>query len=294
MSQDQKTNEIDEITGIETTGHEWDGLKELNNPLPRWWLWIFYGTVIWGLAYTVAYPAWPMISQATQGVLGYDSRAEVAERIAEADLAKQPFRDRMAELDFAQIQADTDLMRFAQLSGAATFRTYCSQCHGAGGAGFPGYANLTDDAWLWGGTIEDIHLTIKHGIRVEEDYDSRFGEMPAFGRDEILEDDAIAQVVEYVLQISDQGHDAALAGPGAEVFEIECSSCHGEDAKGLIELGAPNLTDPIWLYGGTREILMETLVNGRAGMMPAWTGRLSEAQIREVALYVHAALGGGE
>lgn len=286
--------EIDATSGVETTGHEWDGLKELNNPLPRWWLWIFYGTVVWGLAYTVAFPAWPMLSQATQGVLGYDSRKAVAVQIDQADTAKQVYRDQMAALAFAEIQADQDLMRFSQLSGAATFRTYCSQCHGAGGAGFPGYANLTDDAWLWGGTIEDIHLTIRHGIRAEDDDDSRFGDMPAFGRDELLEPEAIAQVVEYVLKISGQEHDADLAEAGTEIFEIECTACHGDDALGLIELGAPNLTDPIWLYGGTREILMETLMEGRAGMMPAWAGRLSDAQIREVALYVHAALGGGE
>jgi cytochrome c oxidase cbb3-type subunit III len=285
--------EIDEATGVETTGHEWDGLKELNNPLPRWWLWTFYATIIWALGYTIAYPAWPMISSATQGVLGYDSRVEVAETLAEADAAKQVFRDRMADMDFAAIQADAELMRFAQLSGASTYRAFCSQCHGAGADGNPGYPNLLDDDWLWGGTVDAIYLTIAHGIRAEEDPDTRFGEMPAFGRDELLERPDIQAVVEYVLKISGQQHDATLATTGETVYADNCASCHGEDGKGIVEQGAPNLADALWLYGGSRETITASIVNGRAGMMPAWAPRLSDAQIREVALYVHA-LGGGE
>ncbi|GIX13943.1 MAG: Cbb3-type cytochrome c oxidase subunit [Paracoccaceae bacterium] len=285
--------DIDELSGVETTGHEWDGIRELNNPLPRWWLWTFYGTVIWALVYTIAFPAWPMVTRATQGLLGYDSRVELEETLAEAEKARQAFRDRMARMSFDEIRADPELMRFAQNSGAATFRAFCSQCHGAGADGRPGYPNLLDDDWLWGGTVEAIYQTVAHGIRSPDDPDTRFGEMPAFGRDGLLAAAEIRAVAEHVLKISGQPHDPALAETGAALFADNCASCHGEDGKGNRDLGAPDLTDAIWLYGGSREKIVETLVNGRAGMMPAWAGRLPDAQIREVALYVHS-LGGGE
>lgn len=284
--------EIDALSGVDTTGHEWDGIKELNNPLPRWWLWIFYGTVIWGLLYTIAYPAWPMVTRATQGLLGYDSRLEVAADIAAAAAARQPLRDRIAALELDEIAADPELLRFAQVSGAATFRTFCAQCHGAGAAGGHGYPNLLDDDWIWGGKPEDIRLTIAHGIR-SDDPDTRAGEMPAFGRDGLLTAGEIAAVAEHVLAISGQEHDAAKAEAGATVFADNCAACHGEDGRGLAELGGPNLTDAIWLYGGTRTAILETLQKGRAGMMPAWLGRLGPERVKEVALYVHS-LGGGE
>ena len=207
--------EVDELSGVETTGHEWDGVKELNNPLPRWWLWTFYATVIWALLYTIAFPAWPLISSATGGVLGYNSRLAVHESIAEHREARKAFVERINQMDLEEIAADQELMQFAQAGGAASFRTYCSQCHGAGAQGFVGYPNLNDDAWIWGGTLEDIYLTIAHGIRSEEDPDTRFAEMPAFGADELLSDEEIAQVVEYVLRISGQAHDGdGRAGRG--------------------------------------------------------------------------------
>lgn len=276
---------------VETTGHEWDGIEELNNPLPRWWLWTFYGTIIWGIAYTIAYPAWPLVSQATPGLLGFSTRAEVAEEIAAAEAANQAIEARLASVELAAISADPELNQYANSAGAAVFRTWCAQCHGSGAAGAVGYPNLLDDDWLWGGDIEAIHYTVSHGIRNTDDPDARYSEMPAFA--EVLSEEEIAQVVAYVRQISGQDGDAALATAGATVFLDNCSSCHGEDGKGLRDLGAPNLTDAIWLYGGDEAALTETVRNARFGVMPPWTTRLSESEIRAVATYVHG-LGGGE
>lgn len=285
--------EVDELSGVETTGHDWNGIKELNNPLPLWWLYSFYACVIWALLYTVAYPAWPGISSATSGVLGYSSRGDVAADIDQAIAAQSVYVDRIASMELSEISADADLNQFALAGGAAVFRNNCSTCHGSGAAGGVGYPNLNDDDWIWGGEAEDIRLTIAHGIRSEVDDDTRDSAMPAFGKDELLEKEEIAQVVEHVLAISGQDHDAALAVDGAVLFEENCASCHGDDGGGLIEMGAPNLADAIWLYGGDRETITVSVNNARAGMMPAWLGRLSDAQVKQVALYVHG-LGGGQ
>lgn len=290
---DNHEKDVDQLSGVETTGHEWNGIKELNNPLPLWWLYTFYACVIWALLYTVAYPAWPMISSATGGVLGYSSRVDVMEDIAAAKAEQAVYVDRIAAADVADIPGDAELMQFSLAGGAAVFRTYCSQCHGSGAAGGVGYPNLNDDDWIWGGDVEAIHQTIAHGIRSTEDDDSRFSDMPAFGKDEILEKEEIAAVVEHVLSLSGREHDAAMAEEGAVVFEDNCAACHMEDGTGNVDLGAPNLVDAIWLYGGSREAITYTVVNSRAGMMPAWLGRLSDAQVKQVAVYVHA-LGGGE
>jgi cytochrome c oxidase cbb3-type subunit 3 len=285
-------NEIerDEISGTETTGHEWDGIKELNTPLPRWWVWTLYATIVWGVGYTIAYPAWPLIDSATQGLLGYSTRAELHETLAKHAEAQKVYSDRIAELDMAAIAGDAELARFARAGGAAIFRTNCSQCHGAGAAGAPGYPNLLDDAWLWGGTLEDIRYTLMHGIRYEADPDTRISEMPAFGRDGLLSDAQIEAVADHVLWLSGGG---ATSEEGAQVFADNCAACHGENGEGNKDLGAPNLADAIWLYGGDRETVIETITNSRAGVMPGWSGRLTEAQIKQVALYVHG-LGGGE
>jgi len=281
----------DEITGIDTTGHEWDGIKELNNPLPRWWLWCFYLTIAWGVIYSIAYPAWPLINSATSGFLGYSTRAEVATEINRFEEKNAALTSALAEVDLASLSENADLNRFAAASGASVFRNHCSQCHGSGAAGFVGYPNLLDDDWLWGGTIEAIAHTVEHGIRNETGDDPRYSEMPKFG--EILEADEINQTVEYVLQISGQDHDTGLAADGAVLFEENCAACHGETGAGDIDQGAPNLTDAIWLYGGDRDAVYETVVNARFGVMPNWDTRLSKAQINAVAAYVHQ-LGGGE
>ena len=277
----------------DTTGHEWDGIREFNNPLPRWWLWTFYATIVWGIAYTIAYPAWPLVSSATQGLLGQDTRADVAAEIQRYEDANAPVEAKLVATDLNAIAGDPDLANYTQNAGGAVFRTWCAQCHGSGAAGAKGYPNLLDNDWLWGGTMEEIHTTITHGIRNAEDADARYSEMPKFGADGLLEPAQIDQVVQYVLQISGQEHDAALAGEGAVVFTDNCASCHMEDGTGDRMQGAPNLTDAIWLYGGDQAALAETVTNARFGVMPAWAGRLSEADIRAVASWVHSR-GGGE
>ena len=277
----------------DTTGHSWDGIEEFNNPLPRWWLWTFYACIIWAIGYTIAYPAWPMINSATAGVLGYSTRAEVAEDIAAVDKSNEAINTKLASVELAAIAADPELEGYAKSAGAAVFRTWCAQCHGSGAAGVQasGYPNLLDDDWLWGGTVEDIHATISHGIRNETDDDARFSQMPAFG--EMLEPEEIAQVVNFVMSLSGTPQDAAMVDAGAVVYEDNCSSCHMEDGTGDRSQGAPNLTDAIWLYGGDYDKLIQTVEYSRYGVMPAWTERLSEAELRAVSTYVHG-LGGGE
>ena len=279
---------------VETTGHVWDeDLEEFNNPLPRWWLWTFYITIVWGIAYTIAYPAWPLISQATPGLLGYSTRAEVAAEIARVESANAGIEQRLVDAELTAITADPELNQFALNAGAAVFRTNCSQCHGAGAAGVQasGYPNLLDDDWLWGGDIEAIHTTVSHGIRNDLDPDARFSEMPAFA--DVLSAEEIAQTAEYVLSLSGQEHDAALAAAGETLFLDNCASCHGDAGEGIRDLGAPTLNDAIWLYGGSREAIASQIGAPRNGVMPAWNQRLTEAQIRAVATYVHG-LGGGE
>lgn len=276
-----------------TTGHSWDGIEEFDNPLPRWWLWVFYGTIIWAIGYVIAYPAWPLIKGATPGLLGYSTRAEVARDIAAAEAANADVVAQLVATDLTKVAEDPDLNRFAVQAGAAVFRTNCSQCHGSGAAGVQaaGYPNLLDDAWLWGGTMDDIYYTVSHGIRNETDPDARYSQMPAFG--EMLPAEDIDAVVQHVRAISGQDHDAGLAQQGATVFADNCAACHGEAGDGDRAVGAPRLNDAIWLYGGDVETLTATVTNARFGVMPAWRGRLREADIRAVALYVHQ-LGGGE
>ena len=278
---------------VETTGHQWDGIEEYNNPLPRWWVWVFYATIVWGIGYTIAYPAWPLIKEATPGLLGASTRADVAAEIAAVDKANAAIKDQLVAADLNAIAADPALAEFATRAGAAVFRTNCAQCHGSGAAGFVGYPNLLDNDWLWGGTMEDIHLTVTHGIRNTTDADARYSEMPKYGADGILDETQIGQVVEHVLALSGQEHDAALATDGAVVFADNCVACHMEDGSGDRAQGAPRLSDAIWLYGGSREAITDTVINARFGVMPNWNGRLSEDEIRAVSFFVHGQ-GGGE
>ena len=280
---------------VETTGHEWDGIQEFNNPLPRWWLWVFYACIVWAIWYSIAYPAWPGLKSATSGYLGFSTRAQVAESIAEFETKLAPMNDKLAGVELASIADDAELRGYAVSAGAAVFKTWCAQCHGSGAAGAKGYPNLLDDDWLWGGTMEDIHTTITHGIRNTDDEDARFSQMPAFGRDELLEKEQIAQVVNYVMSIAagNTPQDASLVAEGEVVFQDNCAACHMEDGTGDRFQGAPNLTDAIWLFGGDYASLYETVYNARYGVMPNWNTRLSEAEIRAVATYVHG-LGGGE
>lgn len=283
----------EKISTPETTGHSWDGIEELNTPLPRWWLWTFYGTIAFALGYMVLYPSVPLLQGATPGVLGYSTRGEVAADIARVDAANAALDTRLVAAPLADIPKDPELLQYATAGGGAVFRTFCAQCHGAGAAGVQaaGYPNLLDDDWLWGGTLDDIHTTLMHGIRWDADPDTRFSEMPQFG--DVLSKEEIAAVAEHVLALSGQEHDAALATQGATVFADQCSGCHGEAGLGLREFGAPNLTDAIWLRGGTREAIVAQISGAKNGKMPAWGARLTEAQVRKVAVYVHG-LGGGE
>ncbi len=282
---------VDEETGIDTTGHVWDGIRELNNPLPRWWLWTFYATIVWAIGYCIAYPAWPLINGATAGVLGYSTRQEIARDIAAAAESNAALETALASADLPTLAQNDALYRYAVASGAAVFRTNCSQCHGSGAAGAKGYPNLLDDDWLWGGAQDDIAGTVRHGIRNEVDPDARWSQMPAFG--EVLTRDEIAALVENVRALSGQERDATLAATGATLFADNCAACHGAAGLGDREQGAPNLADAIWLYGGDRDSLTDTISNARFGVMPAWSPRLSNAQINAVATYVHQ-LGGGE
>lgn len=288
--------EINEnIAGKEppTTGHTWDGIEEYDNPMPRWWLWTFYATIVWAILYTIAYPAWPGIRSATPGLLGWSTRANVQTEIDAALAANADINARLVEADLTAIADDPELRIYATSAGAAVYRTWCAQCHGSGAAGVAaaGYPNLLDDDWLWGGDIESIHTTIAHGIRNEEDPDARWSQMPAFG--DILERDEIHQVVNYVMSMSGTPQDASAVAAGEEVYLNNCASCHMDDGSGDRFQGAPNLADAIWLYGGSYETLTDTVVYSRFGVMPPWSNRLSEAEIRAVATYVHQ-LGGGE
>ncbi len=282
---------------VQTTGHSWDGIEEFNNPLPKWWLYTFYATIVWGIGYSIAMPAWPLLNGATPGLLGASTRADVAAEIARYDAANADVEAKLVDVDLTEISADPELANYTQNAGAAVFRTWCAQCHGSGAGGQQslGYPSLLDKDWLWGGSIEDIHFTVTHGIRNEDDPDeeARFSQMPAFGTDELLSNEEIGQVVQYVLKISGQEFDSAALGDGETLFTDNCSSCHAEDGTGDRFQGAPNLTDAIWLYGGDAETLTDTIHNARFGVMPNWNTRLSEAEIRAVSAYVHG-LGGGE
>jgi cytochrome c oxidase cbb3-type subunit III len=281
----------------DTTGHSWDGIEEFNNPLPRWWLWTFYATIAWGLVYTILFPAWPLVSQATPGVLGFSTRENVRTEIAAVAERNAALYDRLGTVELASLADDPELYGFAVNGGAAIFRNNCSQCHGAGAAGAVGYPNLLDDDWLWGGSLDEIAFTVTHGIRNEQSPDTHWSQMPAFG--EILGADEIAAVVQHVLAISGQEHDGTLAATGETVFLDNCAACHMDDGSGDRFQGAPNLTDAIWLYGGDADTLTQTVTYSRFGVMPAWSEDyrpaqgLSQAEINAVAAYVHQ-LGGGE
>lgn len=283
---------VDDVTGVETTGHEWDGIRELNMPLPRWWVWTFYVTIVWAIGYWIAMPSWPLISDYTRGLMGYSQRATVAEQIAEAKSAQAQYLDRIVASDVEAIAASEDLRNFAFAGGKSAFAVNCIQCHGTGGTGSPGYPNLNDDSWLWGGTLDAIHTTLRHGIRAD-DPDTRINDMPAFVRDGLITREQADDVVEFVLQISRQEHDATAAARGKEVYAEQCAACHGANGRGQQDLGAPNLTDAIWLYGGDRASLQRTLIDGRGGVMPAWQRILAPETIKMLTIYVHG-LGGGE
>ena len=278
---------------IGTTAHEWDGIQELNTPLPRWWLWTFYATILFAIGYCIAYPAIPLASRATAGVLHWTSHGQLAAEQVKAEAGRASFRLAVANTPVERISHNPDLMRAAIEGGRAAFKVNCVQCHGTGASGRKGYPNLTDDDWLWGGDIKTIRQTLEHGIRQPGDGQTRMSQMPAFGRDGILNPDQIQDVVSYVRTISHQEHASRSAKRGAALFAANCAACHGANGTGNRQFGAPNLTDAIWLYGGDRDTITQTVTNARYGVMPAWGKKLDKASLNMLAAYVHS-LGGGE
>ncbi|TXC69244.1 cytochrome-c oxidase, cbb3-type subunit III [Sphingorhabdus soli] len=287
------TKRIDEPTGTETVGHEWDGIEELDTPMPRWWLWTFYASIAFAIGYVILYPALPGITGATKGTLGWSSRGQLAEEMQAEANRRAPMLEALSRIPIERLPEDSRLMRAAVEGGRSAFKVSCVQCHGSGASGRKGYPNLNDDDWLWGGDLKAIEYTLTNGVRQPGHEGTRMSQMPAFGRDGILDARAIADVVSYVRTVSGQDKASASARRGAAVFAANCAVCHGADAKGKREFGAPNLTDPIWLYGGDRATLTATVTNARYGVMPAWGNRLDPVTIKMLAAYVHS-LGGGE
>jgi len=285
--------EKDAVTGQQIRGHAWDGIHELDTPLPKWWLYVLYATILWSAVYVVLYPSIPGLDGYVRGTLGYSSRTELADRVAEAQAAQAGFRERIAAADMAAIAADPELAGFAAAGGRAAFANNCATCHGQGGAGRPGgYPVLADDDWIWGGTPDAILHTVRVGIRSDHP-DTRISDMPRFGADALLTAQQIDEVTQAVLALSNRADDPAQAARGAAVFAENCAVCHGETGQGNPELGAPDLADAIWLYGGDADAIRASIALPHAGMMPAWEGRLDPVTLKMVAHYVHG-LGGGQ
>ncbi|MGO9045962.1 MAG: cytochrome-c oxidase, cbb3-type subunit III [Xanthobacteraceae bacterium] len=278
---------------VGTTGHEWDGIEELNTPLPRWWLWLFYATIVWSIGYWIVYPAWPLVSSYSNGLFNWHTRSTVASQVAELQHEREPMMAKLSAASLKEIESNPKLLDFARALGKRAFADNCAPCHGAGGAGARGYPNLVDNKWLWGGSLDQIALTIAHGARAGDDAGHQ-GSMPAFGRDGLLKPDEISTVADYVRSLSGlpttPGADLVR---GAKIFADNCAVCHGPEGKGNREVGAPNLTDNIWLYGPDKKTIMEGIINGRGGVMPAWGGKLDDATIKALTVYVHT-FGGGE
>jgi len=284
--------EIDEVSGTQTTGHEWDGIKELNTPLPRWWIGIFYGCIVWAIGYWILMPAWPMIHGYTHGYFNHSQRDDVTKNVDALKAARATKEHELANASLAQIQANPELLQFALAEGKSVFGDNCVPCHGAGGQGARGYPNLNDDVWLWGGKLGDIQHTITVGVRSTSE-ETRQSQMPAFGRDGILKPAQIEDLTEYVVHISGRPANPAAVGRATKLFAENCAACHGPAGKGDRKFGAPNLTDNEWEYGSKREDIHDQIWNGHGGVMPTWGGRLTPETIKALAVYVHS-LGGGE
>jgi cytochrome c oxidase cbb3-type subunit 3 len=282
--------ERDPHTGHITTGHEWNGIKELNAPVPRV-IWLFLAvTVIFAVLWWVLMPTWPLGASYTKGLLGVDQRNIVAEKVKAAEVDRSTWVKQIEDKDYKDILADPKLMQTVRATGHTLFGDNCAACHGFNAKGSKGYPSLMSNAWLWGGAPETIAETIRVGINSAH-AESRTAQMPAFGRDQMLPRADIEKIVSYVQGLSnpaavkDVAPDAIAAGK--ELFAANCASCHGEDAKGNTELGAPDLTDNVWVYGGDRQALLDTLWGGRQGHMPTWEHRLSAADRKILALYLY-------
>lgn len=289
---DKPTGEVDLVTGTETTGHEWDGLKELDTPAPRWWLTVWMITIVFAIGYMFVFPAWPTISGHTKGLLGWTQYSKLKAEQKEITDRQGAYLARFHSESFEQVRADPAVYEFARAGGAVMFKENCAACHGAGGEGRAGYPNLNDDDWLFGGKVDTIYHTIQVGSR-STDEDTHATMMPKFGA--ILKPEDIQDVATYVMQLprGNPVQPSAIWTRGQAVFASNCVSCHGEGGGGNREMGAPRLNDAIWLYGGRRDDVVESITNARAGVMPNWKHRLSDDNQRMLALYVHS-LGGGE
>ena len=277
----------------ETTGHVWDGIEELDNPLPKWWLYVWYACIVWSIGYYVLYPSIPWLTGYTKGMLNYTERTRVVEDIAGARAAQAGFYQRIEASSLADIRGNQELLSFANAGGRASFAENCAPCHGSGASGGPGYPNLADDDWLWGGKLEHIYLTLKHGIRWPQDEDSRVSDMPRFGEEELLTKEQISDVAEYVLSFTDKSSDTGAAGRGKALYTEQCVSCHGESGEGNPEVGAPRLNDAIWFYGDDKATVAAQIAGPKQGVMPAWQGRLDDTTLKMLTVYVHS-LGGGQ
>jgi cytochrome c oxidase cbb3-type subunit 3 len=284
--------EKDTISGRETTGHEWDDIKELNTPLPKWWLYVMYACIAFSAVWVVLYPAFPI--QGWTGTTGWIAREQVVRDVAAANERMAPMMNRIREATPQQIAADPEMRSFAMAGGRIAFANNCAACHGAGGQGATGgFPSLADDEWIWGGTHDAILATIRHGIRAGESDEERTGMMPRFVADGVLTAAQANDTAEFVLSLTGRSTDAAAVERGKPLYAENCASCHGEAGEGNRDLGAPRLTDQVWLYGSDRAAIARTIANPRMGVMPSWGGRLDAATVNMLTVYVHA-LGGGE
>lgn len=284
------TIEKDSVSGQNTTGHEWDGIKELNTPLPKWWVYVFWATVLWAIGYWVAYPAWPLVNGYTKGSLGYSSRGELDNELAAQKKARSAWLSKIEASDVAAVEKDKDLLRYAMAGGKIAFNENCAPCHGVGGVGAFGYPSLADDEWLWGGALADIEQSIKFGVR-NANANSRQGEMPKFGADGLLKPEQITAVTDYVLSLASKA--PAKGSAGETVYAENCAACHADDGTGNKDLGAPALNNQIWLYKGSKDAIAAQIAKPKHGAMPAWSERLDASTVKMLAVYVHN-LGGGK
>jgi len=284
--------EKDHVSGQDTTGHEWDGLKELNTPLPKWWLYTFAATVVWAAVWCLLYPSIPGVTGYFHGILGYSQRGAVTTAVKALEVQRSTYMDKIRALPIAAVRADPQLEEMALTAGRIAFANNCQPCHGAGGTGRAGYPALGDDVWLWGGKLEDIQQTITHGVR-NADPDAHASAMPRFGADGMLKPDEISAVADYVMTLFGKGEAGVDVSKGKALFAQNCVRCHGDAGQGNREFGAPPLKSSVHLYDDTRASVLAQLNNPRQGVMPNWNARLDPATIKSLALYVHS-LGGGE
>jgi cytochrome c oxidase cbb3-type subunit 3 len=278
----------DSYTGYLTTGHEWNGIKELNTPVPRVVYFFLTVAFLFSVGYWVLMPAWPLGVTYTKGLLGNDQRRIVAASLQDAAGERSRWTKKIETESYATIQSDRGLMKIVRETGHTLFGNNCAVCHGLDAKGGPGFPNLTTSSWLWGGKPEQILDTIRVGINSAHP-DTHVSQMPAFGRDQMLPRADVLKVASFVYSLSNadaKNIDPKNVEAGKQIFAANCVSCHGDDAKGNPELGAPNLTDTFWIYGGDLGTIDTTIWGGRQGHMPSWEGRLSDFDRKILSLYL--------